>query len=436
MNDETSEVTGRNRSLSGNDIHWKKDLSLFLGGQGLSVFGSALVQYAIVWHITLNTKSGIILMLSVACSFLPAFILSPIAGVCADRWNRKRLVVFSDAFVAVVTLGVALLFMAGSGSILVLLIAQTLRSAGSAFQTPAIGAILPQIVPKEKLLRANGINSSIQSAIHVLSPMAGGALLTLAPIHMVFFVDVATAALAISTLVLFLHVPSHGHALKPAKVGFFIEFKEGFAYLGAHSSQLLLFVYYGLVLFLITPSAALTRLLVVRVFGEEVWRLSTMDMVSSIGMVAGGILIATWGGFRNRRMTILAASAILGTCALMIGLVQDYVQIVIVMAVFGMSLPLFSTPFAVLIQENVEEAFHGRMFSLLNMFSKGIIPIGMLVFGPLSELVRIEVLLIVSGLLLVLLVLIALVTMHRNSGCETPVKEWWFKRKKSGKNRT
>jgi len=70
---------------------WKKNIVLFLSSQTISLFGSSLVQYAMMWYITLTTQSGVMMTIFILCGFVPAFLLSPAAGVWADRYNRKML---------------------------------------------------------------------------------------------------------------------------------------------------------------------------------------------------------------------------------------------------------------------------------------------------------------------------------------------------------
>lgn len=96
-----------------NTRNYKRDTFLFLSGQTISLFGSSLVQYAIMWHITLETKSGLMMTIFIICGFLPTFFLSPFAGVWADRYNRKMIIILADAFIAIVTLVLAILFMNG-----------------------------------------------------------------------------------------------------------------------------------------------------------------------------------------------------------------------------------------------------------------------------------------------------------------------------------
>ncbi|HEX2980121.1 MAG TPA: MFS transporter, partial [Anaerolineaceae bacterium] len=175
--------------------NWKKNTVLFLTSQTISLFGSFLVQYAITWHITLETQSGVMMTLSIISGFLPTFFLSPFAGVWADRYNRKLLIILSDSLIAVSTLVLAVLFLMGYDSIWLLFAASAVRAVGAGIQSPAVSAFLPGLVPEDQLTRVNGINSSIQALVTLVSPMASGALLAMATIEAIFFIDVVTAAI-------------------------------------------------------------------------------------------------------------------------------------------------------------------------------------------------------------------------------------------------
>jgi DHA3 family macrolide efflux protein-like MFS transporter len=193
---------------------WIKNIVLFLLSQNISLFGSSLVQYAIFWHITLNTESGIMMTIYIICGFLPTFFLSPFAGVWADRYSRKLLIMISDSAIAISTLALAVLFLLGYDMLWLLFVVSAIRALGTAVQMPAVGALVPQLVPADKLTRVNGTNSSIQSLIMLLSPMLSAALLTLTSIEIIFFIDVVTAALAVLILLVFLQIPIHTNRKK------------------------------------------------------------------------------------------------------------------------------------------------------------------------------------------------------------------------------
>jgi len=92
---------------------WKKRITIFLISQNLSLFGSSVVGFAALWHITLETGSGFFMTLSILCTQVPHVLISLFAGVWADRYNRKRLIMLSDGFIALATLGLAIMFLLG-----------------------------------------------------------------------------------------------------------------------------------------------------------------------------------------------------------------------------------------------------------------------------------------------------------------------------------
>src|SRR5699024_2751873 len=120
------------------------------------LFGSTLVQMAIVWYVTLNTSSGVWVAAFSVCSYLPEFMISFLGGVWADRYHRKKLIIGADFIIAMVTLAMMLLMPYISNQTILLwalLIMSILRSLGAGIQTPAVNAVIPQLVPADQLMR-------------------------------------------------------------------------------------------------------------------------------------------------------------------------------------------------------------------------------------------------------------------------------------------
>ncbi len=382
---------------------WKKTITYFMSGQMISLFGSMLAQYGITWYITLTTQSGVMMTLSILCGFIPSLILSPFSGVFVDRFHRKKLIILADAMIAGVTLITAVIFLFGYHEIWLLLLISVFRSLGNSVHTPAVGAVYAQIVPPEKLMKVQGLNQGIQSAMMIVSPVIAATLLALWPLELVFGIDVITAILAITTLLLFVPIPSHANqAKKGQKVEYFSDIKLGAQYIAKHVFLIPFFIYTAVVLFLVAPLAFLTPLQVVRTFGEEVWRLSAIEIAFSLGMTLGGLSIALWGGFKNRMVTMAFSILGMGLFSTLMGVIPSFIIYLSLMSLTGIILPFFNTPAVVMIQEKVEPSFLGRVLSVMNMISASAMPLGMLVFGPLADIVRIESLLIISGGLLIL----------------------------------
>ena len=174
--------------------------------------------------------------------------------------------------------------------------------------------------------------------------------------------------------------------------------RQGFSYIRTHRFLVPYFSFVAVLLVLVAPAAFLTPLQVVRTFGSDVWRLTAIEMAFSVGMMSGGAFVAWWGGFTNRIHTMVLASAIMAVCTALLGVMPNFWAYLVPMGVFGVALPLYNTGATVLLQEHVEPDFLGRVFSIFTMLQTAMMPLGMLVFGPMSEFVRIEVLLIVTGI--------------------------------------
>lgn len=382
--------------------NWLRNIILFLSSQTVSLFGSSLVQYAIMWYITLKTESGLMMTLYIICSFVPTFLLSPVAGVWADRYNRKLLIIFADGMIAIATLIIAVLFFTGFHSIAFLFVMAAIRAFGTGVQMPAVGAILPQIVPKEKLTKINGINGSIQAIIMFLSPMVSAALLGMISFEMILLIDVVTAMVAIGTLAA-LKISVHRKAAEKPATGYFRDFREGLRYVSRHEFLKKFFLFFAVFFVLMAPAAFLTPLQVIRSFGDDVWRLSAIEVAFSVGMMLGGGIIAAWGGFQNRMKTMVFSSIIMGICTIALGTVPLFTLYLVSMALFGIAMPIFNTPANVLLQEKVEEDYLGRVFGVMGMISTSMMSIGMLVFGPMADFIRIEWMLLGTGLLIIVL---------------------------------
>ncbi len=379
---------------------WKKRTTLFLASQAISLFGSSLVAYAITWHITLETQSGTMMTISILCSFLPLLLLSPFTGVWADRYHRKRLVALSDAFTAVVTLALAIVFISGYKALWLLFAALALRAVGQAIQMPAVGAMLPQMVPEDKLTKVNAINGSIQSVVMLASPMLSGALLTLASIESIFFIDVVTAAIAVLIVAAFLKVPPHAKAAQKQTTSHLADMKSGVVYIWNHGFVKLFLLFSAAFFFLASPVAFLSPLQVTRTFGNDVWRLTAIEIAFSVGTAAGGLIIAAWGGFRNKMYTVILACLIFGVLTFALGVTPWFWVYCAFMLVLGIAMPFYGTPATVLLQQKVDPDYMGRVLSILTMMQSSVMPLGMLLFGPMADYVKIEWMMIITGALM------------------------------------
>lgn len=400
---------------------WLRRIVMFMTGQTVSLFGSMLVQYAVFWYITLEYQRGDMMTLAAVFGFLPQAIVSIFGGVWADRYNRKALIMVADGAIAVTTLVLALLMLSGYSGVWLIFATLAIRSAGAGVQTPAVSALVPQIVPTRHLMRVNGINGSIQSAMALIAPAAAAALyawaasasgsstLALVPI---FFIDVVTAALGIGLLAL-VHVPTlRRGAEQPA--GYFADLVDGARYIVRHAFvRWVLFVFAVIFVLMVAPSN-LTPLMLVRSFpgateAQDVANMGILEVSFSVGMLLGGLVIAAWGGGKHRIRLIACSSLLFGALSIAMGLAPNVIVFFALMFLVGLAVPFFSTPSMTLLQETVEPERQGRVFGFVGIVTAVAMPLGMVIFGPLADVVAVESLLIVAGVVSIVVVALALV---------------------------
>jgi MFS transporter, DHA3 family, macrolide efflux protein len=384
---------------------WVRDTTFFLSGQTVSLLGSSLVQYAILWYLTLETQSGVVLTFATAFGFLPQAVMSIFGGVWADRHNRKLLLIGADAVIAATTLVLAVMLWNGFDGLWLVYTTLAIRSLGAGVQTPAVGALLPQIVPATQLMRVNGINMSIQSAMTLLAPALAAALFALMGLQAVLLVDVVTAVIGISLVAV---IPVARVVRSDDSTTYFADLRAGLSYVRHHAVVLRVLVFFAIVFVLMAPPGYLTPLMVVRTFGDDVWRLTVNELAFGVGMLAGGVLISTWGGFRDRMRMLVATSFAFGVLSVAMGLSGDILGLPGSFAVYlgfmiliGVGVAFFSTTTTTLLQEQVEAEVQGRVFGLVGIVLAVAMPFGMLLFGPLADTISVEWILVLTGLLAV-----------------------------------
>ncbi len=382
---------------------WRGKTILFLVSQCITLFGSTLVQMAIVWYVTLKTSSGAWVAALTVCAYLPQFLISFVGGVWADRHNRKRLIIGADTVIAVATLLLllAMPYITDDPTLLAaILVVSVIRSLGAGIQTPAVNAVIPQLVPEAQLMRINGMNATMQSIVQFAAPAAAGAILTVSTLRATLLVDVATAVLGVGMLAA-IRIPAQLPQEK--RVSVLEDMRIGCGY--AFSEPLIkrLLVVYGLFIFLSVPAGFLAQLLVSRVYGDTYWYLTAVELVGFAGMTAGGLLMGVWGGYKSRVKTLLTGLAAFGVLAIGMGLSTNFVLYLALMALYGVALTMVQTATTTLLQEKAEVSMQGRVFGLLGSMYAGFLPVGMALFGPLADVIPLQWIMIGSGIALALI---------------------------------
>lgn len=397
---------------------WRRHVAVFIGGQTASLFGSMLVQYAIFWYLAIAFQSGVTMTLAAVAGFLPQAVVSVFAGVWADRTNRKWLIIGADSAIAASTLVLALALVAGVTDPWIIFVTLAIRSAGAGVQSPAVSALIPQITPTDQLMRVNGVLGSTQSALALIAPALAGAIYAWAatgsggsPLALlpVFAIDIMTALIGIGLLAT---IPVAAVRAAGATTGYFEDLIEGVRYVTTHAFVRWLLALFAIIFVLTVAPSNLTPLMLVRSFpsGEQgnVVNLALLEMSFSVGMVVGGVLVATLASGWNRIRLIAGSSLVFGVLSIGLGLAPNLPVFFAVMLLIGLGVPFFSTSSMTLVQETVEPERQGRVFGFVGIVTALAMPIGMLVFGPLADIIPVEAILVGTGIATFVVIALAL----------------------------
>ena len=382
--------------------HWKRKTILFLISQCITLFGSMIVQMSIIWYVTLKTSSGGWVAAFTICSYLPQFLISFFAGVWADRYSRKKLIILADGVITVATLVMFLVMpMISSDSILLsaLLAVSIIRSVGAGIQTPAVNAVIPQLVPEEYLMKYNGLNATVQSVVQFAAPAVAGAVLSIGTFRATLFIDILTALVGIGLLSCVL-LPKQEASNENVSV--LSEIKAGIRY--SFSDKLIgkILIVYGLYILLCVPAGFMAALLVSRVYGDVYWYLTAVELVGFAGMALGGVLMGVWGGFKSRIKTFALGLFVLSLMTIGMGVSPYFILYLVLMFVYSIALTMIQTATTTIIQEKADSSMQGRVFGLMGAMYSGFLPVGMAIFGPLADVMPLQWIIVGSGIALVL----------------------------------
>lgn len=366
--------------------NWKAKFFTIWSGQALSVLSSAVLQMALIWHLSLQTNSAAILSLASIAGFLPMAILGIFAGTLVDRWNKKVTIIAADLSIALVSLVLAIVGLFAEIPVWLVLVILFLRSIGASFHSPAINAITPLLVPEDQLTRCSGYTQSLQSVGYILGAAIAAALYPIWSLSGLVLLDVVGAALA-SAAVLLIHIPKLPAPEVPVQPHFFAEMKAGYAAIRSSRGLFaLLWIGAGFMV-LYSPINALFPLMSLDYFGGTVTSASIAEIAFAVGMLGGGVLLGAWGGWKNRSHTIVAALALMSLTIGASGLLppSGFTVFAVLCVFMGLSVPFYTGPQMALMQEKIPPEYLGRVFGLYGSITSFAMPIGLVLSGLFAD---------------------------------------------------
>lgn len=364
---------------------WRRTFAIIWSGQLFSILTSAVVGYAIVFWLSIETRSPEILAFAALAALLPQSVLGLFTGVFIDRWNRKMVMIISDCVIALATLALVLLFFFGIAEIWHIYVLAAVRSAGQAFHMPAMQASIPLIAPEDKLLKIAGVNQMIQSVSAIGGPAISAVLITVLDLKYVLMLDVIGAIFAAGTLV-FVKIPNP--VKNDAKTPHVLrEIREGLSEIYKDRGLYWLFIFSVAATFFIMPVAVLFPLMTLNHFGGGVIHMSIVEVFWGAGMLAGGAIVGIKNLKYNKATMINYMYLVFGVTFFLSGVLppSGFVWFVIVTAIGGIGTSIFNAAFTSLIQLKVDPSLLGRVFS--TYFSLTLLPsmLGIIGTGFIAE---------------------------------------------------
>jgi DHA3 family macrolide efflux protein-like MFS transporter len=372
--------------------------SIVFVGQAFSLLGSRLVQFTLVWWLTIRSGSASVLAFASITAILPQVILGPLAGTLVDRWNRRLVLMVSDSVIALTVGVLALLYLQGSVQVWHIYAVMFVRSLGGAFQWPTMQASTSLMVPSRHLSRVSGLTQSLHGVANILAPPLGALLLEVLPIETILAIDIGTAILAVGPLFIF-QIPQPPDSGPRAQRSILTELHEGARFMRRWTGVLMIVVIAMIINLLSNPAFSLLPLLVTEHFKGQALDLSVMQSAFGIGMILGGVLLGVWGGSTQRVKTALSALVASGVAILVLGLAPPSAFLIAVGAffAFGFVNSIANASFLAALQTIVPSSMQGRIFTLLNSGVMSMSPLGLAVAGPIADVLSIQFWFLIAG---------------------------------------
>jgi len=375
-----SRLTGAFRSLR------HRNFRLFLLGQVVSVTGTWMQQVALSWLVYRLTHSAFLLGLVGFSGQIPSLFLAPVAGVWADRWDRRRLVIATQALAMVQALALAALVLAGSVAVWHLVALSLFLGIVNAFDVPARQSFLVQMVGgRDDLPNAIALNSSAFNAARLVGPAIAGVLIARVGEGTVFLVNGVSYA-AVLVALFAIRVAPRPAAGRPSSSPW-RNLREGVAYAAGFSSIRALLLLVGLVGIAGVPYRVLMPVFATDVLHGDAHTLGFLMGAIGVGALTGALFLAARRGVRGLSRVIVGAVALFG--ASLVGF--SFSRSVAVslglafLAGFGMMLQMASSN--TILQTIVDDDKRGRVMSFYAAAFMGTMPIGSLLAGTLADLV-------------------------------------------------
>ena len=378
------------KSMAENNSSWiRKTLPLWIG-QFVSLFGSGIVQFSIVWYLTEKTGSKVVLAFATYTAIVPGILLGSAIGHFVDSFNRKFTMIIADFVSAAMILIMVILLYYNVASTPLILLLMLIRSISNKFQGSALFASIPQIVPERSLEKVAGLRQTMDGILSMVSIPIAAFLLSIWSIHSILSIDIITAIIGILLLLLFVKIPGIPISSYTAESKNISKLIEGFKLLFSYKYIFFKSLLSASINLVLTPSITFLPLLVKNIIKKGPETLALLQVSFGIGLVLGGLIMSCWGGFKKRTITVLLGLGVLGISLLSGGIITNlgFSNLLILPIFFiGISLSISNSSSGAITQSKVKSKDIGKVSGASSSISQLMIPFGLLIATPVSEFI-------------------------------------------------
>ncbi|QEE15228.1 MFS transporter [Promethearchaeum syntrophicum] len=369
-------------------------ITIFIS-QYFSLIGSQIVSFAVIWYLTITTESSLILSLATFANLVPMIIISPIAGVIADKFSKNFILIFTDALQAVATLGLIILFYLGIFQIWQIILLMGVRGICQGFQMPVSVAVTSLMVPDEKIKKINAIQQILSSLLMISTPAIGAYLVNIFPIEQIYWLDVFSF-IPTAIVLLVIKIPKVSGDEQSQKMSFKKDFSEGMKYI-KDSGLMPVFFYFAIANFIVVPIFSLLPLLIVDHHLGTATEYGITEIMFHVGLLLGSfILIASKK--KSTMKSVVTFGVLLSVSVLLMAIVPKGVfwLFYITCGILGVVLAFIDTQLISVLQVNIPKELQGRVFSTMFTLIKSINPVGLVIWGILGQYISIYLIFILS----------------------------------------
>lgn len=382
-----------------------RNLTILLGGQFVSQMGDKFYILALAYWVLETTQSSAKMGIMLFYSFFPAIVLGIFAGAYIDKYDRKKILVLADLIRGVVVFGVLIVYLQGALTLPIIIAAQVLLSICAAFYDPAIPAVIPQIVKKDQLVKANSLTQFVQGFSTIAGPVLGG--IAIATVGYTFiFVFNALSYIISGIFECFIAIPKREIEKSTESSSIFKDLGEGLRFIAGKKPLLVILSIVGVIHFFVGSIEVVVPVLAFRLSGAGPTNLGFLQTSIGVGTVLLAMIVAATGYLNNKEEKFLfGAVSFTGVNFVLVGMMKFFnISTVYAYLAFfcliGGSIVVAATCFRTILQKFISNDMAGRLFGVVGVVGNFSIPLAMLVYGFVMEYVNLALVIAISGALI------------------------------------